>query len=152
MFLNSENLEEALAGRRVLLKNGKNAVIVSNLHKINVSKSSDYPLIGYQIDEQGEIDVCVDLLTWTADGYYYNEGDSVYDIIGFAPSPVILPVPVKFVEPGRSYFLVNMKGNSIKEKIFNNTTTFKSSENTPILFNTRKEAEDFLNKIRSLYL
>ena len=78
------NLEEALQGKPVLLRNKNKATIYYSLPDDLVyedGSSSAFPIKGYILDENGYLDLAH--AQWKKTGYYNNDNsESEYDIIG----------------------------------------------------------------------
>lgn len=68
------NLEDALAGDKVMLRNGGTAMVAAQNNGANNSSA----LIGWDQEHNA--------LSWTTNGMFYDDGDSsIYDIIGMDP-------------------------------------------------------------------
>ncbi|MFC1135626.1 pyruvate kinase [Pasteurella multocida] len=104
------DLEKALAGEPVMLRNGSKAFIVKHIPEDHIKKE-ECELIGYLV-EGSKFHNCV---TWTKDGKYNPCFSShIYDIIGMyeEPRPTVtltLPSPIKTAHHNQEVF---KRGNS----------------------------------------
>ena len=98
------DLQQALSGKPVLLRNGNKAYILKNL---NSAKVNEYTLIGYYVLENGlEIGV-----SWSAAGKYLTDSGSSYDIIGMWQQTITIgkhkiPEPMRTEPPQGTVYYV----------------------------------------------
>ncbi|GJH43123.1 pyruvate kinase [Pasteurella canis] len=107
------DLEKALAGEPVVLRNGYKAFIAKSIPTEHVKKEGE--LIGYLV-EDSKFHSCA---TWTKDGKYNPCFSShIYDIIGMweDPRPTVtltLPCPLKELEEGQKFWRITMNSDPL---------------------------------------
>ncbi|MHB9991730.1 pyruvate kinase [Pasteurella multocida] len=99
------DLEKALAGEPVVLRNGSKAFIAKSIPTEHVKKEGE--LIGYLV-EDSKFHSCA---TWTKDGKYNPYFSShIYDIIGMYEEPrptVTLTLPCPIQEPQEGMWFID---------------------------------------------
>lgn len=141
------NLEKALLGKPVILRNGLKAYIRTDLSSIEPDKKSEsfYPLQGYTI--QGDI---VRPVYWTTTGFVYGYLDDGFDIVGMWEdyiNPKDLPNPVYPVN-GDKYFYISENGIECATFYETEDSDTGLAENGQC-FRTRKDAEMWLKFMKS---
>lgn len=108
------NLEEALQGKPVQLRNGCKAIIfyrVPDVYRYNDGTTIIFPLKGIFFTPEG--DIYDSDASWRGDGAYNDYCESEFDIIGMweEPTPTVtvtLPKPFK-PKKGEQYFTIVTK-------------------------------------------
>lgn len=98
------NLEKALTGEPVVLRNGSKAFVKFVIEK---PMYIDSKLVGYFIDEQGRGGE----VAWIEDGRQDRHEDSDFDIVGMweEPSPTVtltLPAPITYPEENKRCYTI----------------------------------------------
>ncbi|MGY6089783.1 hypothetical protein [Avibacterium paragallinarum] len=112
------NLEKALSGEPVKLRNGKKAYV-----KYQVDTKCDYPLAGYLIDGDGGIYHN----NWLLDGRNWTDSKDGRDIIGMWEEPkpkrfingieVQQPLTMKTYISGEKYWCVDLESSELVTEI-----------------------------------
>ncbi|MEB3500009.1 pyruvate kinase [Pasteurella multocida] len=147
------NLERALAGEPVVLRNGHKAFIVKHIPEEYIKKE-ECELIGYLV-EGLKFQSCA---TWTKDGKYNPCFSShIYDIVGMweEPRPTVtltLPCPLKSVTVGQRVFYLdlNKQCERICAFLFQKDSTyhFNLLKNGGI-FSTEEDAQAWLDAMKN---
>ncbi|EJZ80319.1 pyruvate kinase [Pasteurella multocida] len=150
------DLEKALAGEPVVLRNGHKAFIVKHIPEEHIKKE-ECELIGYLV-EGLKFQSCA---TWTKDGKYNPCFSShIYDIVGMyeEPRPTVtltLPCPLKDVAVGddiyilTSYSYENNGVPVILERKHNNSTEIWNAINFGLAFKTKEDAQTWLDAMKN---
>ncbi|AFF23306.1 pyruvate kinase [Pasteurella multocida] len=100
------DLEKALAGEPVVLRNGDKAFVKFVLEN---PLFEDDQVVGFHIDSEGKEEVT----SWGNNGVHIPNTNSIYDIIGMweEPRPTVtltLPCPLKSVTVGQRVFYLDL--------------------------------------------
>ncbi|HEH9658844.1 TPA: pyruvate kinase [Pasteurella multocida] len=100
------DLEKALAGEPVVLRNGDKAFVKFVLEN---PLFEDDQVVGFHIDSEGKEEVT----SWGNNGVHIPNTNSIYDIIGMweEPRPTVtltLPCPLKAVMAGQKVFYLDL--------------------------------------------
>ncbi|NNI03074.1 pyruvate kinase [Pasteurella multocida] len=100
------DLEKALAGEPVVLRNGDKAFVKFVLEN---PLFEDEQVVGFHIDSEGKEEVT----SWGNNGVHIPNTNSIYDIIGMweEPRPTVtltLPCPLKSVTVGQRVFYLDL--------------------------------------------
>lgn len=157
------NLEEALAGKLCVTRDGKQAIIMFD--RSTVFPNNRFVLGGYLRIEPSDKHWCDELVLWTRDGCFNPGGakDS-FDIVGMWEEPqpevtVTFPAPLKEAENGQEVWYLNydpytIYGHAInvtkpKNEVFNNSNGFlQHLLETGQLFATKDDAEKVLEAMK----
>ena len=145
------DLEAALNGKPVMLRNGIKAVVKYNLlnevEKLEV-RDAEYPLIGYRFDG-----IYINTTSWSLTGKSVHWATMECDIIGMWEEPKIsiedLPKPF-YPEKSNSYFYIS------DGKVAYNPYHSKRSESSMQIarngqsFRTREDAQKWLDFMKSM--
>lgn len=147
------NLEAALAGKPVKLRNGQKAIIyyrTADEFKLDENTPDTFPLKGMVFDNKGYLDDSS--VTWRCNGRFrYSEDE--WDIIGMLEEPKIsiedLPKPFK-PKDGEPYFYIT--GGFIEcESEFWDTNNFDiASAERGGCYRTREDAQKWLDFMKSM--
>ncbi|MFC1186450.1 pyruvate kinase [Pasteurella multocida] len=141
------DLEKALAGEPVVLRNGYKAFIAKSIPTEHVKKEGE--LIGYLV-EDSKFHSCA---TWTKDGKYNPCFSShIYDIIGMyeEPRPTVtltLPAPIKTAHHNQEVF---KRGNSTIIRFYFDANRDKHRKmlESGSLFYSEEDAQAWLDAMR----
>ena len=145
------NLDAALNGEPVMLRNGGKAVVKYNLlnevEKLEV-RDTAYPLIGYRFDG-----IYINTTSWSLIGKSVHWATMEYDIIGMWEEPKIsvedLPKPFR-PKDGEPYFYINA-GVIEREREFWGTNSFDIAvAEKGNCFRTKEDAQKWLNFMKSM--
>lgn len=145
------DLEEALAGKPVQLRNGNKEFIQTDLRKLGLLESiTPYVIKGISVASDG---ADWHEYSWTANGQSlegYIDRDS--DIIGMyeEPTPTItvtLPIPFK-PKVGEQYFYIGGLNSMVSEGNFNNGIFEKLAINAGFCFRTEEDAQAWLDTMK----
>lgn len=145
------DLEEALQGKPVQLRNGNKAFIQTDLRKLGLLESiTPYVIKGISVASDG---ADWHEYSWTANGQSlegYINRDS--DIIGMyeEPTPTItvtLPIPFK-PKVGEQYFYIGGLNSMVSEGNFNNGIFEKLAISAGFCFRTEEDAQAWLNAMK----
>ena len=145
------DLEAALNGEPVILRNGKKAVVKYNLlnevEKLEV-RDAEHPLIGYRFDG-----IYINTTSWSLTGKSVHWETMKYDIIGMWEEPKIsiedLPKPF-YPEESDGYFYIS------DGKVNYNPYHSKHSESSMQMarngqsFRTKEDAQKWLDFMKSM--
>ncbi|HDR1188135.1 pyruvate kinase [Pasteurella multocida] len=144
------NLEKALAGEPVVLRNGDKAFVKFVLEN---PVREECAMIGYVIDDRGRDS----LIGWYKNGLYASCGGDGLDIIGMyeEPRPTVtltLPCPLKSVTVGQRVFYLdlNKQCERICAFLFQKDSTyhFNLLKNGGI-FSTEEDAQAWLDAMKN---
>lgn len=141
------NLEKALAGEPVRLRNGQKAYILKQLQEGQGPGQGSYPLIGYSVDSN---DCFYEYMSWTLEGKFSTSLRYGEDIVGMYKEEfkTCMPKPVPKIFAGNTYYYANMNKNKVSIR-----TPMVDAEldlnKDPILFETEAEAQQVLDAFRS---
>ena len=145
------DLEEALQGKPVQLRNGNKAFIQTDLRKLGLLESiTPYVIKGISVASDG---ADWHEYSWTANGQSlegYINRDS--DIIGMyeEPTPTItvtLPIPFK-PKVGEQYFYIGGLNSMVSEGNFNNGIFEKLAVSAGFCFRTEEDAQEWLDTMK----
>jgi hypothetical protein len=145
------DLEEALQGKPVQLRNGNKAFIQTDLRKLGLLESiTPYVIKGISVASDG---ADWHEYSWTANGQSlegYINRDS--DIIGMyeEPTPTItvtLPIPFK-PKVGEQYFYIGGLNSMVSEGNFNNGIFEKLAVSAGFCFRTEEDAQAWLDTMK----
>lgn len=151
------NLEEALAGEPVRLRDGSKAIIyycVPDEFKIDEDGTLDsFPVKGMIFDEEGYI--LKSTVSWRKNGKY-RSSEASEDIIGMwedVIDPKDLPKPFK-PKLGEYYYRITSKTIfdtlNIREKRYSDPEYDDKAANQGNCFRTREDAQKWLNFMESM--
>lgn len=145
------NLDAALNGEPVMLKNGQKAVIKFNIldDVENLAPSdSDYPLFGYRLNEGH-----VYTLSWDLSGKSIHWAVSEYNIVGMWEEPKIsvedLPKPFTPTQGDTYFYICGFKIFEINKYVENRTFDTGNSKNGQC-FRTQEDAQKWLDFMKSM--
>ncbi|HDR1867906.1 TPA: pyruvate kinase [Pasteurella multocida] len=147
------DLEKALAGEPVVLRNGDKAFVKFVLEN---PVREECAMIGYVIDDRGRDS----LIGWYKNGLYASCGGDGLDIVGMyeEPRPTVtltLPCPLKDVAVGddiyilTSYSYENNGVPVILERKHNNSTEIWNAINFGLAFKTKEDAQAWLDAMKN---
>ncbi len=147
------NLDAALNGDPVILRNGKKAVVKYNLlnevEKLEV-RDAEYPLIGYRFDG-----IYINTTSWSLTGKSAHWTTMEYDIIGMWEEPKKqisiedLPKPF-YPEESSDYFYI-LDGKVIyNSNYYNNNIISRQRAINGQCFRTREDAQKWLDFMKSM--
>ena len=142
------NLDAALNGEPVMLRNGGKAVVKYNLlnevEKLEV-RDTVYPLIGYRFDG-----IYINTTSWNLTGKSVHCATLEYDIIGMWEDPKIsiedLPKPFK-PEENELYFYIN--NGCVCRNLFWSGFDENLAKNSQC-FKTREDAQKWIDFMKSM--
>lgn len=142
------NLDAALNGEPVMLRNGGKAVVKYNLlnevEKLEV-RDTVYPLIGYRFDG-----IYINTTSWNLTGKSVHCATLEYDIIGMWEDPKIsiedLPKPFK-PEENELYFYIN--NGCVCRNLFWSGFDENLAKNAQC-FKTREDAQKWIDFMKSM--
>ena len=142
------NLDAALNGEPVMLRNGGKAVVKYNLlnevEKLEV-RDTVYPLIGYRFDG-----IYINTTSWNLTGKSVHCATLEYDIIGMWEDPKIsiedLPKPFK-PEENELYFYIN--NGCVCRNLFWSGFNENLAKNAQC-FKTREDAQKWIDFMKSM--
>ncbi len=151
------NLDAALNGEPVMLRNGKKAVVKYNLlnevEKLEV-RDAEYPLIGYRFDS-----IYINTTSWSLTGKSVHWKTMEYDIIGMWEEPKKqisiedLPKPFKPATQ-EQYFTITSKYKydplHVEETANFNTPIDNNLINQGNCFRTKEDAQKWLDFMKSM--
>lgn len=144
------NLEKALKGEPVLLRDGSVAYILAKLPESN-DEAEDSQLLGY-IKKDGTNKIYY----WTKTGMYYANSIFTHsmDIIGMCPKEqpkiqVTLPAPLKDVKEGQTIFIITKKFSIIGE-VYKNHMHQKTIIDQGRAFLTMEDAKAWVSAFKDL--
>lgn len=132
------DLDKALAGEPVVLRNGLKAYIKHNLEDYQ-ELDFDFPLRGYLISEGYAFE-----RSWTIDGLSFL-AESEYDVIGMWEEPrpaVTRPLPATLKEPQEEMWIIT-SSFEVRKSNYKPEEIFKSGR----YFATREDAQACLDAI-----
>ena len=148
------NLEAALNGELVMLRNGCKGVVYYKIPKEYVfsdGSNSAFPLKGLIFDEDGFIKDSS--YFWTDNGLCNHEGYHPHDIIGMWEGPKIsiedLPKPFK-PKSGDKYYYINEDGISIVRCYDEDDDSDVGMAENAQCYRTREDAQKWLDFMKSM--
>lgn len=148
------NLEAALNGELVMLRNGCKGVVYYKIPKEYVfsdGSNSAFPLKGLIFDEDGFIKDSS--YFWTDNGLCNHEGYHPHDIIGMWEEPKIsiedLPKPFK-PKSGDKYYYINEDGISIVRCYDEDDDSDVGMAENAQCYRTREDAQKWLDFMKSM--
>ncbi|HDR1241608.1 TPA: pyruvate kinase [Pasteurella multocida] len=144
------DLEKALAGKPVVLRNGNKAFVKFVLEN---PLYEDNQVVGFHIDDEGNEEG----INWRKDGIHIPNVNSMYDIIGMweEPRPTVtltLPCPLKAVTVGQRVFYLdlNKQHEQVCSFLFQTDSTyhFNLLKNGGI-FSTEEDAQAWLDAMKN---
>ncbi|WP_424404760.1 hypothetical protein [Pasteurella sp. PK-2025] len=150
------DVNRALAGKPVRLRNGLKAFVTHKLESDLISTSQEvepYELIGFTI-QNGKFN---GVICWTLNGNFYQYvGGMGFDIVGMVDEKqekvkVELPKPLKTAELNQSVYLITAKG--ICSQIYKETTSDLLMLEEARFFKTREDAQawdDLAKRVREM--
>lgn len=142
------DLEAALNGEPVMLRNGDKAFIFKNIKNTHVLDFEvDYPLIGMVHNHSA-------VQTWSLDGRIYLTNDCANgDIVGMWEEPKIsvedLPKPFK-PKSGDKYYYINKDGISIVRCYDEDDDSDVGMAENAQCYRTREDAQKWLDFMKSM--
>ena len=143
------DLEAALNGEPVKLRNGRKAVVQLDLTEVGANLLTEYPLRGYVLEKEG-----IDPTCWNKEGkYIFDKGDHINDIVEMWEEPRIsiedLPKPFK-PEDGEAFYYVN--GGVIGfRSIFRDQNNFDiAAAERGGCYRTKEDAQKWLDFMKSM--
>ncbi|HDR1061682.1 pyruvate kinase [Pasteurella multocida] len=140
------DLEKALAGEPVVLRNGSKAFVKFVIEK---PMYIDSKLVGYFIDEQGRGGE----VAWIEDGRQDRHEDSDFDIVGMweEPRPTVtltLPAPIKTAHHNQEVF---KRGNSTIIRFYFDANRDKHRKmlESGSLFYSEEDAQAWLDALKN---
>lgn len=145
------NLEAALAGKPVKLRNGDKAYVKYNRleeNEIFLPRDTAYPLIGYRLEG-----VNCYTTSWTLTGETVHFGRRTLDIVEMWEEPKIsiedLPKPFK-PNNGESYFYITGGIVEYEDDYWDSNKFDKSSAERGGCYRTREDAQKWLDFMKSM--
>ncbi|UOP51874.1 pyruvate kinase [Pasteurella multocida] len=144
------DLEKALAGEPVVLRNGDKAFVKFVLEN---PLFEDDQVVGFHIDSEGKEEVT----SWGNNGVHIPNTNSIYDIIGMweEPRPTVtltLPCPLKSVMAGQRVFYLdlNKQHEQVCSFLFRTDSTyhFNLLKNGGI-FSTEEDAQAWFDAMKN---
>ena len=146
------DLEAALNGEPVILRNGKKAVVKYNLlnevEKLEV-RDAEHPLIGYRFDG-----IYINTTSWSLTGKSVHWETMKYDIIGMWEEPKIsiedLPKPFKPKDGDVFYYIYEYGIGCVKfYKEDDDVDVYVGLAENAQCFRTREDAQKWLDFMKS---
>lgn len=153
------NLEEALAGKYCVTRDGRKVRLIFD--KSELELATDFPLVGYIFEQDGWID---DVDGWGKDGNYFSLGQSNLDIVGLwevrQPEVTItIPTPLKEAEDGQEVWYLKYDVERVSEvalcKTYPEKATFSRGGSHLVhlldvgqLFNTKEDCQTWLDVMK----
>lgn len=158
------NLEEALAGKLCVTRNGRKVQLIFDRRKFKHPKEENkkYPLIGYLQNSDGSWPIAISVWLETGEHMAYGR-ESKLDLVGMWEEPqpevtVTVKAPLKDVEENQEVwyygynvaeYLLNPKCNHIYSMKYQSKLYFhKYLLETGQLFATKEDAEAFLEAMK----
>ena len=143
------NLDAALNGEPVKLRNGRKAVVQLDLTEVGANLLTEYPLRGYVLEEKG-----VDPTYWTKEGkFFFDKGDHINDIIAMWEEPKIsiedLPKPFT-PEETQHYYYINGGYVECEVEYASSNPFDKQASKNGSCFRTREDAQKWLDFMKSM--
>lgn len=143
------NLDAALNGEPVKLRNGRKAVVQLDLTEVGANLLTEYPLRGYVLEAKG-----IDPTYWTKEGKYISDkGDHINDIVEMWEEPKIsiedLPKPFKPKDGEVFYYIYEYGIACVKFYKEDDDGDVGLAENAQC-FRTREDAQKWLDFMKSM--
>lgn len=145
------NLDAALNGEPVKLRNGDKAYVKYNLLEENETfkpRDTVYPLIGYRLEG-----VNCSTTSWSLTGKSVHWATMKYDIVGMWEEPKIsiedLPKPFK-PKSGDKYYYINEDGISIVRCYDEDDDSDVGMAENAQCYRTREDAQKWLDFMKSM--
>ncbi|WP_424411178.1 pyruvate kinase [Pasteurella sp. PK-2025] len=141
------DLEKALAGEPVVLRNGNKAFVKFVLENPLLE---DDQVAGFHIDKEGKEEVT----SWSKNGIHIPNINGMYDIIGMWEEPrqrVHLDLPAPLKEPQEGMWLINKYGLNIEKSSYSQRFNDGLSEECLLegrYFATKEDAQAWLDAMR----
>lgn len=145
------NLEKALAGEPVILRNGNKAFVKFEIP--NEFNSDEYcKVVGFRLNDENS----AVKLDWNKEGRYYSHSEYGFDIIGMWQEPrprVQLDLPAPLKEPREGMWLLDSNGISIScytsSTHHNWMDVNKNTLSSGFFFATKKDAQEWVDAMRN---
>ena len=142
------NLDAALNGEPVMLRNGKKAVVKYNLlnevEKLEV-RDAEHPLIWYRFDG-----IYINTTSWSLTGKSVHWKTMEYDIIGMWEEPIKFEgLPKPFIPKRHEAYFIISPADTKPEKYFANDLDHPSIQNGNS-FRTKEDAQKWLDFMKSM--
>lgn len=154
--MKSFNLEEALSGKPVVLRDGSKAIVLSRIpdtYKLENGLKVTFPLFGIILDTNGAVDD--PYASWRDNGRFAS-CTSDYDIVGMWEDVIDhkdLPKPFK-PKLGEYYYRITSRSFydilDIREKEYTDPEYDDKTVNQGNCFRTRKDAQKWLDFMESM--
>ena len=146
------NLEAALAGKPVKLRNGQKAIIyyrTADEFKLDENTPDTFPLKGMVFDNNGYLDDSS--VTWRCNGRFrYSEDE--WDIIGMLEEPKIsiedLPKPFK-PKDGEPFYYIYCGKIYCDHEYSESSPSYKSFSQNGQCYRTEEDAQKWINFMKS---
>ena len=141
------NLDAALNGEPVKLRNGRKAVVQLDLTEVGANLLTEYPLRGYVLETKG-----IDPTYWTKEGkYIFDKGDHINDIVEMWEEPKIsiedLPKPYHPKTGDEYKYIV---GTEVFRRISIGDSFDKSLSMGGQCYRTEEDAQKWLDFMKSM--
>lgn len=145
------NLDAALNGEPVILRNGKKAVVKYNLlnevEKLEV-RDAEHPLIGYRFDG-----IYINTTSWSLTGKSVHLATMEYDIIGMWEEPKVsiedLPKPFT-PEETQHYYYINGGYIECEDEYWETNSFDRNTAKNGNCFRTKEDAQKWLDFMKSM--
>ena len=143
------DLEAALNGEPVKLRNGRKAVVQLDLTEVGANLLTEYPLRGYVLEAKG-----IDPTCWTKEGkYIFDKGDHINDIVEMWEEPKIsiedLPKPFK-PKNGESYYYICGRTIGYISQYAEGSPFDSLSDQNGQCFRTKEDAQKWIDFMKSM--
>ncbi|MFK3559240.1 pyruvate kinase [Pasteurella multocida] len=151
------DLEKALAGEPVVLRNGNKAFVKFVLEN---PLYEDNQVVGFHIDDEGNEEG----INWRKDGIHIPNVNSMYDIIGMweEQQPTVkltLPCPLKEIEEGQEFWHIVQDSDplgiawakvDVSMSVFNKDNIYHSSLlDAGLAFKSEKDVKAWLDAMKN---
>lgn len=141
------NLEKALNGEPVKLRNGRKAFVQLDLTEVGANLLTEYPLRGYVLEAKG-----IDPICWTKEGkYIFDKGNHINDIVEMWEEPKISieDLPKPFIpKEDNEYWVISpdcFKPLKYRAANLNHPSILNSN-----CFKTQEDAQKWLDFMKSM--
>ena len=143
------DLEAALNGEPVKLRNGRKAVVQLDLTEVGANLLTEYPLRGYVLEKEG-----IDPTCWNKEGkYIFDKGDHINDIVEMWEEPKIsiedLPKPFK-PKNGESYYYICGRTIGYISQYAEGSPFDSLSDQNGQCFRTKEDAQKWMDFMKSM--